>query len=177
MLNILRRLSLCAVGGMAAFLAMGTAADAEILTNVIKNAQPVSIETKPLLSLEDVGKIFTASADKFLYWCTENGDTSISCLDVDGLATGKIAKLTLSRTHIDILAVNQGMGMSLDTAEIAGVEVYQFPTMHEMYQYGVRIVAKPGKDTPKAYWLRALNADTGPGLGQCVPVSARPDLC
>ena len=123
---------------------------------------PLTIQGKPLLSLDEAAKVFAADGDNFYKWCVMRHDERESCLDV--LESGRITNIHLSRTHIDLeCGPYRGEDVSLDFGEIGGVELYQFPTL-ETFQYGLEIARKPSEGAPKAYWFRVRNVESASAL-------------
>ncbi|MGC9954803.1 MAG: PDZ domain-containing protein [Rhizomicrobium sp.] len=147
--------------GLSVVLGVASAAQAAHMTLRDDERIPLTIQGKPLLSIDDVMKVFSANGDNFYIWCVERSDERESCLNV--LEAGRVTNIHLSRTLIDLTCVYPSENILLDIAQIGSVELYQFPTM-ETFQYGLKIARKPSEGAPKAHWFRVRNIESASAL-------------
>ena len=148
--------------GLAVVFGAVSAAQAAHMTLRDDERILLTIQGKPLLSLDEVAKVFAAEGDNFYIWCTERSDEREACLDV--LEAGKVTNIHLSRTLIDLTCVYPSENISLDLSQIGSVELYQFPTLQGTFEYGLKLGRKPSEGAPKAYWFRVRNMEFASAL-------------
>ncbi|MDE2134045.1 MAG: PDZ domain-containing protein [Alphaproteobacteria bacterium] len=141
-----------------------SAALADISPDDLDSA-PIAYQPKMLASLDDIAKALQTTRGSFAYWGFEDPSTNtVSRYNL--LAGGRVAKMNLSRTHLEFWGVSDTnntprIEMSLDTADITAVEIYVDPELKgEPFPVAVKIVHKIGNFPAKFQWLRALNLNT-----------------
>ncbi len=143
-----------------------SAAWADVLPSTIDTA-PIAYQPKMLASLDDIAKAFSSNRDNYAWWCSEGPAAGTTSYPTQ-FATGKVTKITLSRTHLEFWGTGPVAPIAevvLDTADIASVEIYQDSALKgEPFPVAVKIVPQKRDFPLKTYWLRALNLDTAKTL-------------
>jgi hypothetical protein len=148
-----------------AVLALAGAAHAADIGSVRNTAVQLKFDLKPLQSQEAVLKVFVAHADNYVDWCTDSNPGGRCFND---LSLGKIINIHLFRTQIDFDRGGLDKSISLKVADIATVELYEFPGLLEPFPYSIRIVMKPVDNITMSYWFRVRTPGVGADLANAL---------